>query len=68
MKCRWRQFTCSNGGVERRAIGIRGDVADRQVVERAVANTEAQLGPVTLLINNAGVFNGGLVRTIDPDE
>jgi 3-oxoacyl-[acyl-carrier protein] reductase len=55
----------SNGG---RVIAIPGDVTDRQAVERAVATTEAELGPITLLINNAGVLNGGLIGTIDPDE
>jgi 3-oxoacyl-[acyl-carrier protein] reductase len=51
-----------------RAISIPGDVTDRQAVERAVATTEADLGPITLLINNAGVLGGGLIGTIDPDE
>jgi NAD(P)-dependent dehydrogenase (short-subunit alcohol dehydrogenase family) len=55
----------SNGG---RAIAIPGDVTDRQAVEQAVATTEAELGPITVLINNAGVLNGGLIGTIDPDE
>jgi NAD(P)-dependent dehydrogenase (short-subunit alcohol dehydrogenase family) len=55
----------SNGG---RALAIPGDVTDRQAVERAVATTEAELGAITVLINNAGVLNGGLIGTIDPDE
>jgi NAD(P)-dependent dehydrogenase (short-subunit alcohol dehydrogenase family) len=55
----------SKGG---QAIAVPGDVADRQAVERAVATTEAELGPIDLLINNAGVLNGGLIGTIDPDE
>jgi NAD(P)-dependent dehydrogenase (short-subunit alcohol dehydrogenase family) len=54
-----------NGG---RAIAIAGDVTDRQAVERAVATTEAELGSITLLINNAGILNGGLLGIIDPDE
>jgi NAD(P)-dependent dehydrogenase (short-subunit alcohol dehydrogenase family) len=51
-----------------RAIAIAGDVTDRQAVEHAVARTEAELGPIDLLINNAGVLTGGLVGTLDPDE
>ena len=43
-------------------------MTDRQAVERAVATTEAELGPITLLINNAGILNGGLLGTIDPEE
>ncbi len=54
-----------NGG---RAIALPGDVADRQAVARAVALTEVELGPIDLLINNAGVLNGGLIGTIDADE
>jgi len=55
----------SNGG---RVMAIPGDVTNRQAVERAVATTEAELGPIDLLINNAGVLSGGLIGTIDPDE
>jgi NAD(P)-dependent dehydrogenase (short-subunit alcohol dehydrogenase family) len=54
-----------NGGS---AIAVPGDVTDRQAVERVVATTEAELGPIDVLINNAGVLNGGLIGTIDPDE
>jgi NAD(P)-dependent dehydrogenase (short-subunit alcohol dehydrogenase family) len=55
----------SNGG---KALAVPGDVTDRQAVERVVAMTEAELGPITVLVNNAGVLNGGLIGTIDPDE
>lgn len=55
----------SNGG---RALAVPGDVTDRQAVERVVAMTEAELGSITVLVNNAGVLNGGLIGTIDPDE
>lgn len=51
-----------------RAIAIAGDVTDRQAVERAVATAEAELGPIDVLINNAGVLTGGLVGTLNPDE
>jgi NAD(P)-dependent dehydrogenase (short-subunit alcohol dehydrogenase family) len=37
------------------AIGVKVDVADRADVERAVDEVRAQLGPVTILVNNAGV-------------
>jgi NAD(P)-dependent dehydrogenase (short-subunit alcohol dehydrogenase family) len=51
-----------------RAIAVPGDVTERQAVERAVATTEAELGPIDVLINNAGVLTGGLIGTIDADE
>ena len=37
------------------AIVQQADVADRAVVERMVANIERELGPVSLLVNNAGI-------------
>jgi NAD(P)-dependent dehydrogenase (short-subunit alcohol dehydrogenase family) len=51
-----------------RAIAVPGDVTDRHAVEHAVATTEAELGSIDLLINNAGVLTGGLMGTLDPDE
>ncbi|MGI4876602.1 MAG: SDR family NAD(P)-dependent oxidoreductase [Janthinobacterium lividum] len=38
-----------------RAIAVTGDVASPADVDRAVGEVEARLGPVTLLVNNAGV-------------
>ena len=38
-----------------RAIAVSCDVLDRASVEAAVAETESRLGPIDLLINNAGV-------------
>ena len=37
------------------AIAVRADVADRAAVEAMVRTAEAALGPVTLLVNNAGI-------------
>ena len=34
------------------------DVTDRASVARAVADAEAALGPITILVNNAGVPSG----------
>jgi 3-oxoacyl-[acyl-carrier protein] reductase len=50
------------------AITLPGDVTDRAAVEQAVSRTEAALGPIDLLINNAGVLNGGVLGMVDPDE
>jgi NAD(P)-dependent dehydrogenase (short-subunit alcohol dehydrogenase family) len=38
-----------------RAIAVVADVADSAAIEAMVAHTEAELGPVTILVNNAGV-------------
>src|ERR1700694_1693434 len=43
-----------------RAIAVAADVADVVPVEAMIARTEAELGPVTILVNNAGVaWEGG---------
>jgi glucose 1-dehydrogenase/3-oxoacyl-[acyl-carrier protein] reductase len=39
----------------RRAIAIRGDVANRADVEAAVERTWKELGPIDILVNNAGI-------------
>src|SRR5689334_21451447 len=39
----------------RRAITAAVDVADDAAVEAMVARAEAELGPVTILVNNAGI-------------
>ncbi len=51
------------------ATAIAADVTDRVAVEGLVARIEQQVGPVDLLINNAGVFRAlGLIAEVDPDE
>ncbi len=44
------------------------DVCDRAAVQAAVAEAEAQFGPVDLLVNNAGVMLLGEVSQQDPAE
>jgi NAD(P)-dependent dehydrogenase (short-subunit alcohol dehydrogenase family) len=51
------------------AIGVRCDVSDAHSVEHAVGKVEELLGPVDLLVNNAGVPGPfGPVWQVDPDE
>lgn len=38
------------------AVAIQADVSNEDEVQQLVAETETQLGPVDLLVNNAGVF------------
>jgi NAD(P)-dependent dehydrogenase (short-subunit alcohol dehydrogenase family) len=38
-----------------RAIGVQADISDRAQVETAVAEVRGRLGPITVLVNNAGV-------------
>ncbi|MFN3515386.1 MAG: acetoacetyl-CoA reductase [Phenylobacterium sp.] len=43
------------------------DVADREACARAVAQVEAQLGPVDILVNNAGVTRDAMLHKMEPD-
>lgn len=52
-----------------RALAFAADVTDRSAVARVVKDAERQLGPVALLVNNAGVPGPfGPLWAIDPDE
>ena len=48
----------------REAIVVQADVSDRQAVNAMVAAAEAQLGPVELLVNNAGVAGQALFQDV----
>lgn len=51
------------------ALALPGDATDRRAVQEAVLLAEAELGPLDLLVANAGRFaTGGLLWEIDPDE
>jgi NAD(P)-dependent dehydrogenase (short-subunit alcohol dehydrogenase family) len=53
----------------RPALAVRCDVLHRCEVEDMVAHAEAALGPVDLLVNNAGQFGPvGPIATTDPDQ
>ena len=43
------------------------DVTDREACARAVAQVEAQLGPVEILVNNAGVTRDAMLHKMEPD-
>ena len=47
-------------------ITCQADVADRAAVDAMVARVEAELGPVSLLVNNAGVARQQQFQDIDP--
>lgn len=44
-----------NSGSKSRAIAIQGDVTDKSFAPKAIKETEEKLGPVDILINNAGI-------------
>jgi NAD(P)-dependent dehydrogenase (short-subunit alcohol dehydrogenase family) len=53
---------------EGRAIAAVADVAEVDAVEAMVARAEKELGPVTILVNNAGVSWRGTLDTYDPEQ
>jgi NAD(P)-dependent dehydrogenase (short-subunit alcohol dehydrogenase family) len=48
-----------------RAIAAAGDVAQAAALDAMVARTEKELGPVTILVNNAGIAWQGTLDTYD---
>src|SRR5262249_46497331 len=55
--------------IHNRAIAVRADVTDRASVDDIVAQTEARLGSIDFLVNNAG--SAGVIGPIwetDPDD
>jgi 3-oxoacyl-[acyl-carrier protein] reductase len=50
------------------ALVAPGDVTDRLAVEAIVARVEGQLGPIDLLVNNAGAGVAGEFLQTDPDD
>ncbi|HEY0185364.1 MAG TPA: glucose 1-dehydrogenase [Rhodopila sp.] len=55
----------ANGG---RAIAVAADVADDAAVEGMVDRVSAAFGPVTILVNNAGVSHQATLDSYDPDK
>ena len=52
-----------------RAISLQADVTDQQAIEQMLSEVERQLGPVDLLVNNAGVLGPvGPLWENDADE
>lgn len=49
------------------AICVRADVSDRAAVDAMVRTAEAELGPITLLVNNAGVAGQALFQDISDE-
>lgn len=48
-----------------RAIAVRADVADALEVQRLIEQTVAELGPISILVNNAGVIARATLETFD---
>jgi len=62
----WEQDpdTCAAAAAEIGALGVPTDVRESEQVDASLAQTAAELGPVTILVNNAGgVFASPLLET-----
>src|SRR6202051_5350549 len=58
--------SCASAAAEIGALGIPTDVRDSAAVDAALAQTTAELGPVTILVNNAGgAFWSGILDTTE---
>jgi NAD(P)-dependent dehydrogenase (short-subunit alcohol dehydrogenase family) len=55
----------ANGG---RAIAVAADVADDAAVEGMVDRVAATFGPVTILVNNAGISHRGTLESYDAEK
>lgn len=52
-----------------KALAVQADIADRSAVAKVIREVEEQLGPIDLLLNNAGVSEPfGPTWETDPDE
>jgi len=51
-----------------RAMAVAADVADDAAVTAMIARVASQLGPVTILVNNAGVSQQATLDTYDPAQ
>src|SRR6202047_2651935 len=49
-----------------RGIAVQADIAAADAGARMVARTEAELGPVSILVNNAGVSSPATLDSYDP--
>ena len=63
------ETVCTIEAAGGRALALAADVTDQPAVERAVAEVERRLGPIDLLVNNAGVGGPlGPLWEVDPDD
>jgi 3-oxoacyl-[acyl-carrier protein] reductase len=51
-----------------RVVAVRADVAEAKAVDDAFGEVERELGPVTVLVNNAGITRDGLVARMSDEQ
>ena len=60
--------TSANGLEGDGHLGLSCDVADAAAVKAAVSRTERDLGPISILVNNAGITRDGLLARMKNDD
>jgi NAD(P)-dependent dehydrogenase (short-subunit alcohol dehydrogenase family) len=63
-----RRLEAEIGASGGEAAAVAMDVTDRASVERAVGEAEAALGPITVLVNNAGIPSGAFFTRTSEEE
>jgi 3-oxoacyl-[acyl-carrier protein] reductase len=53
-------------GLTEGGVGIQADVSDSAAVDRALGQAEAELGPVDIWVNNAGISGGAHSDRVNP--
>lgn len=62
------QVVAAAGALGRRAVAVKADVSSADEVRRMAADVEEALGPIDVLVNNAGITRDGLfVRMPEAD-
>jgi 3-oxoacyl-[acyl-carrier protein] reductase len=60
--------TYRSGEVSPGVLGVRCDITDQAEVESAFSTVEAELGPVEVLVANAGITRDGLVMRMSDED
>jgi 3-oxoacyl-[acyl-carrier protein] reductase len=51
-----------------KAVAVKGSVADQAAIGTLVDETVAKLGPIDVLINNAGIYEFGSIENVTPEH
>ncbi|MET0693312.1 MAG: 3-oxoacyl-[acyl-carrier-protein] reductase [Propionibacteriaceae bacterium] len=60
--------TYRSGAVPEGVLGVQCDITDQADVDRAFTEVEAELGPVEVLVANAGITRDGLLMRMSDDD
>lgn len=55
-------------GLGRRALAVRGDLAEAAEIKAAIEKTASELGPINILVNNAAITRDGLMLRMKRDD